>query len=89
MSYLTCPVLCWHDNFTCVIWIQRLLVSSRLHITQPEEVRFLFQVQERFPQEVELDAADKEFLAAILAVIEAQGQVRSVIVPCFAWLICS
>jgi len=47
------------------------------------------QVQGRFPQEVELDAADTAFLAAILDVIEAYGQVRFVIIPHCAWLTCS
>ena len=37
---------------------------------------------------MELDAADTDFLAAILDVIEAYGQVRSVIIPWSAWLTC-
>ena len=43
-------------------------------------------MQEKFPQEVELDAADADFLAAMLDVIEAYGQVRSIVIPQFAWL---
>ncbi len=38
------------------------------------------------PQEVELEAAENDFLAAFVAVIEAYGQVRFVKTPHFAWL---
>jgi len=47
---------------------------------------FQFQDQGRFPQEEELDAADNDFLAAFVAVIEAHGQVRFVKTQRFAWL---
>lgn len=47
---------------------------------------FQSQVQGRSPQEVELDAADNDFLAAFVAVIEAHGQVSLAKTPCFAWL---
>jgi len=47
------------------------------------------EIQGRFPQEVELDAADNDFLAAFVAVIEAHGQVRSVQTLHSAWLSCS
>ncbi len=51
---------------------------------------FQSQVQGRFPQEVELDAADNDFLAAFVSVIEAHGQVRSVqTLHSTAWLSCS
>jgi hypothetical protein len=39
---------------------------------------FCIQAQGTGPEEVELDVADNDFLAAMLAVIEAHGQVSSV-----------